>query len=214
MKNETVEKSLNKLNELLDANIEREYGNLTTSWKAANWSNKDWYKNFLANHYFIVKHTEKLICLAASKTDLVSLRRGLISHFHDEESHEEMLISDLKFLESELSDFEEHPVSSSVYQSLYYDIEKVCPESIIGRICALELMATDVIPDIHKVIVASLGEESGTFLKTHAEEDVDHVEKAIKGLEKVLSEKPEARGPILNQFKQTCALYSSYLSQI
>lgn len=208
-----ISQNLEKIQELLNSDISNDYKNLADAWSGAKWTDERWYKSFLANHYLIVSHTEKLICLAAAKTDLVFLRRSMIKHFHDEEAHEEMLVADLLEFGDAMSSAPVHVASRAVYQTMYDDIDRT-PESIIGRILALELMATDVIPEIYSKLVESYGAKSATFLKTHAEEDIDHVEKAISGAMKVIEMKPSTRDAIVAQFKQTCWIYSKYLDEL
>lgn len=214
MPNTEVEKTLEKLNSLLQENISEDYYKLADKWKRANWEDETWYTSFLKNHYHVVQNTEKLICLSASLTDLAFLRIELINDFYNEELKEQMLMHDLDFLGSEASLEEEASESSSLYQRLHYDIEKTCPEAVVGRICALKLMAIDAAPEIYKGVISAMGEGRGEFFKSDLEEGVKSIQKTLEGLEKVLLTKPNARESILNQFKQTCSLYTLYLNGI
>ncbi len=177
------------------------------------WNLKQFYADWISQTHWFVCHSTRLLCLMASymsvKNDRIHLRS--LDHLSEERSHERLAKSDLQKLGFSLSDFPERPSTSAFYQSQYYLIERVHPLSLFGYIIYLEGLAVHAGPFIAKIALENYGKECTSFLKLHSEEDVSHIEKALKELESL---DQETLGFIYQSFSQSRSLYESMVRDI
>src|SRR5215470_14775595 len=107
------------------------------------WHDKAIYGAFLAQTYYYVNHSTRLLALAASRFQASEERihRRFIRHATEEMSHEILALRDLKNLGLSLESYHEFPSTRAFYQTQYYMIEHVSPWSFWGYILMLEGLA-------------------------------------------------------------------------
>ena len=152
--------------------------------EATDWSNKQSYGNWLAQTYYFVRHSTRLLALSAAccSQDDSEYHWRLVEHTSEEKGHEIQALQDLKALGFQLTDFsEEHP-TAAFYQTQYYQIQHVDPLAFFGYILCLEGLAVEAGEFIYDTAKSSHGAKCTRFLKLHVGEDPDHLEKAFASI--------------------------------
>lgn len=146
------------------------------------WDNKLAVGDYLAQTYYYVHHSERLLALAAGlmKENDRKTQRRFFQHLSEENAHDLMVKKDLENLGFKLSDFPERAETKMFWESQYYKIEHEDPTSLMGYILLLEDVATSVCLWMFQQIERHHGKKSGTFLRVHGEEDPGHVADALK----------------------------------
>lgn len=150
-----------------------------------NWSDKTAYAWFLSQTYYYVRHSTRLLAMASAKFDFEQSEQhyGFAAHIADETRHEQLAVKDLKALGFDIKNFPELPETRSWYHSQYYYIQNVDPSGLLGAVLALEGLSVFKGPWLFDIVSRLHGQQTATFLKVHATEDVHHIEGAIKGFE-------------------------------
>lgn len=165
------------------------------------------YGNFLAQTYYYVSHSTRMLAFGAGlmkRTEENHFRR-FIKHISEESSHEVLAERDLQDLGMNPSDFYHLPETRALWEPQYYKMLHEGPLSLMGYIIALEYFSCTHLPAVYKRIQEVHGSKAGRFIKLHAEEDPDHILKAIE-LTSQLS--PELQETILVNIVQTAKTYS------
>lgn len=176
------------------------------------WHNKAVYGAFLAQTYYYVNHSTRLLALAASrfKSSEEHIHRRFIKHATEEMSHEILALRDLKNLGLSLESYHEFPSTRAFYQTQYYMIEHVSPWSFWGYILMLEGLALTEGQWLFDEIKQHHGEKAGSFVKVHAIEDVGHMAEA----ERALTALPDNQRPlVIEQIANSCFYYCAMLEQ-
>lgn len=167
----------NILHEQLDK-IELTYKNI-------NFEDKVVYAQWLAQSYFFVRHSTRLLNLSSGLTpfelNFYHLRAN--EHAHEEKNHEKIILKDLKELGYEIDNFKESPIIKAFYQSQYYTIEHIHPLGFIGYIYLLESLPLGLGKTLLKKIEGIYGKKATTFLKVHSQEDEKHILSLLKLIE-------------------------------
>lgn len=169
------------------------------------------YGNFLAQSYYYVCHSTRLLSFAAGllkKNEEPHFRR-FIKHIAEENAHEVLAERDLKELGLSPSDFAHLPETKALWEPQYYKILHESPLSLMGYIIALEYFSSVYLPKFYEAAKDAHGEKASLFLKVHAEEDPDHTEKAI-ALTSQLS--PELQEMIMDNVVQTAKSYTHMIT--
>lgn len=158
--------------------IENTYNNI-------NFEKKEVYAQWLAQSYFFVRHSTRLLNLSSGLTpfDLNFYHLRANEHAHEEKNHEKMLIMDLKELGYEIDSFKESSIIKAFYQSQYYSIEHIHPLSFIGYVYLLESLPLDLGKKLLKKIEGRYGKKATTFLRVHTQEDEKHIQSLLKLIE-------------------------------
>ncbi len=177
------------------------------------WHNKEVYGNYLAQTFHFVKHSTRLLASAAGRMDNTQEKifRRFTKHISEEQSHEVLAERDLKNLGYNLSDFSELGITQAFYQAQYYQIEHVSPFSLLGYILMLESLGVGGCGYAAEQAGKFFGTKCATFLKVHADEDPDHVEKAYQT---ILSLPLNEQKVIWQNYELTHQNYSLLLSTI
>ena len=177
------------------------------------WEDKSFYANYLAQTYYFVCHSTRLLgrSLSYFQVDREKLYKRFKDHISEEDSHEKIALSDLKKLGFNIKDYPELSVTRAFYESQYYKIEQSFGVGLLGYILYLEAIAIKGFPSIIESLYETYGKGSCQFLKVHVEEDPEHVNKAIEEIE-VLSDKEKSQ--IWQNFIQTAEIYHSILSEV
>jgi thiaminase len=192
--------------------VNNELKQVSKNVQAFPWNSADAYAAWLAQTYYYVSHSTRLLALSAALFPLNAnqLHRRFLQHTREESAHEVLAERDLKALGYSLKDFPEFPETAAFYQTQYYQIEHVDPISFFGYILFLEGLATQVASWATKEIERIYGEKTATFLKVHGEEDDDHIEKAFENLKNLTEEQLQL---IRKSFEISSALYQASLSR-
>jgi hypothetical protein len=179
--------------------------------KVFPWDDKDHYAFWLAQTYYYVAHTTRLIALAAARMPIEE--EGFYGRFVreilEERGHELLLINDLKAIGYSIKDFEELPETAFFYQTLSYLIDRENPVSILGYSLTLEGLSALKTHEYYHRAVHVFGEKACSFLKVHSVVDEKHF---AAGLE-FLKECPATSvAPIMKGARQCSAIYRNILS--
>lgn len=174
-------------------------------------TNKASYANFLAQTYYYVSHSTRLLAFAAGlyKGEEEKLFRRYIKHISEESSHEILALKDLEDLGYKLEQFPELAETKSLWESQYYKVLHTDPTSFMGYILALEAFACNYFPAFLEKLNKVYNGKAIRFVKLHAEEDPDHVTKAYEFINS-LSEQRKSR--ISENLLQTSKSYSYMLN--
>lgn len=153
----------------------------------APWEDVAFYSEWLAQTAFFVNHSTRLLslCAAHCNRDQQIFHDRFISHAAEEKGHERLAIKDLRNIGMDFKDFSEASATMSLYQPQYFWIQFKSPTAFFGYIFCLEIIAKEVGPTIFKKTTELYGPKASHFIRVHAEEDQDHVEKALKMLNQI-----------------------------
>lgn len=175
-----------------------------------SWESKDAYAEWLAQSHFYVKHSTPLLMLAGAlvaKEDYF-LHNRFVEHASEEKGHSELLIADLHKTGHNIKEHNVHPTTAAFFQTQYYWVSHVSPQSFFGYILFLEGLAIEVCNPMAEIIEKHHGRASNRFLAVHGAEDPGHVESAIEQINKF---KPEYLEQIISNFDQSKFYYDSML---
>lgn len=177
------------------------------------WENKRFYGDFLAQTYYYVSHSTRLLDYAASflQIDRNESYSYFAGHVANEDRHELLASRDLKALGYDIGEFSELPQTRAFYECQYYKIARHDPTVLLGYILLLEAASTRIAPHFYERIIKAHGKSSGHFLEVHMSEDKDHVQKAKQQI--------DALSPRLQEFikiniDQTRTIYTAILKAI
>lgn len=177
------------------------------------WANKRAYADFLAQTYYYVCHTTRLLAVCASRigVEREKLHHRFLKHAAEERSHHLLAERDVAALGMSLADFPERALTAAMYETQYYRAEHVSPTTIFGYIFALEGVAVVHGPSVYAAVSRSHGDEAAAFVRLHAHEDPSHLDSAFAVIE-TLSEQEITS--IQANFKFTRDLYRALLLEI
>lgn len=162
---------------------EGEINRVTATMMSIDWSNPAAYGDFLAQTYYHICHSTRLLAAAAARFPLHQEKFHLqcMRHSEEERSHEKLSLSDLKEIGYRLEEFSELPGTKSLYRSNYFLIEHVSPLALFGYAYFLEWIA---IAGGEKLMAATepvYGSKAVKHMHVHTKEDPEHL-KAYEGL--------------------------------
>jgi thiaminase len=161
--------------------LEKGMTRLEKTLSEVNWSEIDVYADYLAQTYYYVCHSTRLLAHSASRflvSDHVWHKR-FIQHISEEFNHERLALSDLKAIGRSLAEFPEKPETKAFYLT-QYAMNDVNPKAVLGYILILELLAVrkgqwlKERTEIHKT-----RGQATSFLRLHSNEDEAHVKEAM-----------------------------------
>lgn len=174
------------------------------------WEDTRAYAGWLAQQYFLVRHTTRLIALAISKCEDSRVRDEYIGHLAGERGHDELLLKDLKALGYKIEDFAAFPATRLMIHNQYYWMNHVSPDSLFGYAQYLEGISIFTVPKVIGRLKAK-GITALSFLQLHAESDEDHYP---EGLERIRRIGPAAETLILPNLKESHLLYGQMFADI
>lgn len=150
------------------------------------WKNPEAYANWLAQTYYYVCYSTRLLASAAARFTIAENKLHLrcLEHTKEERSHEVLAIQDLKHLGYTLDKLPELAFTKALYQTQFYLIEHTDPVSLFGYILYLEGLSTRAGRKAQSETAKAHGPKASNFLRVHANEDDDHLAKAFEQLEK------------------------------
>jgi hypothetical protein len=170
----TVENALASIDRDIEA-IYQAFGNFP-------WSSRASYAGWLAQTYFYTRHASRVSAHAATRTPVT--RPELHDHFvrtiNEEKDHPPMVLTDLRELGFTIDDFQEHPLTSAIYQTLHYQIDTVGPLALIGYFFVIEGAAAKFGREVLDEVRKSYGGRGISFLEEHVIADAVHFPAAQK----------------------------------
>jgi hypothetical protein len=147
------------------------------------WASRQAYADWLAQTYYYVHHSTRLLACAAARFPTDERGDGLhhrfANHMGEEKKHEKLCLHDLKVLGASIAELPERPATRMFYEPQYFKIEHKDPSALFGYILVLE--ALGAIGDGRAMLGAlakAHGDKCLSFVKLHVEEDPDHLKKA------------------------------------
>ncbi len=151
------------------------------------WSDRSAYADWLAQTYYYVRHSTRLLAAAAARfaqDDRGSaLHSRFLAHMAEEKRHELLCAHDLKKLGASLENFPEHHATRMFYEPQYYKVAYQSPIALFGYILPLEVIGPLHGTRIVGPLMRDHGDKCVSFLKLHAEEDIQHLDRALEMLE-------------------------------
>lgn len=176
------------------------------------WESKTAYAGWVSQTYYFARETVTLLSLGAAKSERNSkLQLRFVAHAAEEKGHEKLLEMDMKTLGYDFADYPEMPATSSLYQAQYFWLEQRDPRAFFGYIIFLEGIGALYGQKLHQKTKPLYGASGTYFLKVHAEDDIDHLEKAIDEVSKF---EPEVLELVLQNFRHAAACYEWMLKSI
>ena len=151
------------------------------------WDHAKAYADWLAQTYYYVRHSTRLLAASAARFsfdergNMFHHRFGV--HLAEEKKHELLALHDMRAVGFDLKSFSEHHVTRMFYEPQYYKVEHLSPVILFGYILPLEAMSASKGKWVLDRVTQSHGDGCAAFLKVHAEDDVEHVQKALRVLE-------------------------------
>ena len=164
------------------AKIKEKISTLGKIAETVSWQDKKIYGNFIAQSFYYVRNSTRILALAAARFSLKQneAHQRFLKHISEENHHERLLENDLKALGYSIEQFPEQSAIRAFYQIQYYLIEHRDPMAVMGFILALEGLAVEKGVWLSEKIKEFHGPKCGTFMKVHAAEDVDHLQSALQ----------------------------------
>ena len=145
---------------------------------------REHYTKLLVEIYHYVKHSTRLLALAAGHTSPLraDLFRRFVAHIGEESGHEAWALSDLKALgvnPEPVIASTPCPHTDAMVGLQYFLIQHCSPLAVLGYIYALETLGSGAASPAAERLkqVLHIGDDAVTFLRGHSESDVEHVEK-------------------------------------
>jgi hypothetical protein len=147
------------------------------------WEERAAYADWLGQTYFYVRHSTRLLAAAAARFAFDprgdALHHRFAVHMAEEKKHEKLAEHDLKELGTSIREVKERASTRMFYEPQYYKIEHQHPIALFGYILPLEAVGPACGKGILERIAGAHGSKSASFLKLHATDDVEHLEKAL-----------------------------------
>ncbi len=192
--------------------LEQHLQDSISSFLSYDWSDQDFYSHWLAQTYYYVCHSTRIIALAASRfyLDRNALHLRFLEHISEESNHEKLAVNDLKSMDLRIEDLPELVTTKSFYQSQYYQIERCSPTALLGWIIALEGIAALGGERFQATLDKHYKPRATSFVRVHAEEDEGHLTDALNLVQNL----PEHDQKLIyDNFLQSSAQYSLMLRE-
>lgn len=159
-----------------------------------NWKQTEFYQNYLAQTYYYVSHSTRLLALSSGLSGFdkngVLYHTRSTTHISEEFNHHYMALSDLKKLGGNISEIPEFFSTKNLYQSQYYLIMNKSPYALLGYILFLEAASTQI-TELVGMLTEHYGKQCCVFLREHLELDSGddgHLDKALQLVNKLSEE--------------------------
>jgi len=178
-----------------------------------DWTNKQAYGLWLSQAYFLVRHTTRLLALCAGYCpfEYEETHRRTLEHLSEETGHDAIAVADLKSLGFDLDELTEMPETSALIQLQYRQMAEMSGCAFFGYILLLEGLAVTRGGLLHAVVGDKFGPRASRFLKTHAEDDVEHIEKAFQHIDLF---KPNDQMIVVRNLRESSRLYGLMLDHV
>lgn len=139
------------------------------------WDVRPAYADWLSQTYHFVRHSTRLLALAAAvaKLDQQDSHERMVCHIRNEFGHEKLALNDLSNIGESVSP--ERSQTRSFYETPRTTIMRYGPVGLIGYMHFLESLAVQCGPILIHQLSSLYDSNSCRFLKVHAAEDIEHV---------------------------------------
>lgn len=174
------------------------------------WTEKEAYLGWLVQTYEYALNSSRILAMTGGHmpTHRSNFANRFITHAAEERGHEKLLENDVKHLGYDIKTLESLPEAKAFHQSLYYWIAFGNSVGMFGWVLALEGFAVKNVPQMYEVCLKEYGAKCTTFLKVHAEEDEDHLEKAFQNIDQLTPEETQLVAKTMHQY---CELYGGMM---
>ncbi|WP_044202626.1 iron-containing redox enzyme family protein [Flammeovirga sp. OC4] len=181
--------------------IELKCKEATTLLNQLPWSDKKYYGNVMAQIYYYVQYSTRLLAYAGVKTPFEQndFFDRLTDHIGEESHHEMLALNDLKNLGFNLSDFPELNETKEIYESPYAKVFLKGSYTIMGWVLGLEFLAVTTGKVLYNMLKETYNENQLSFLKVHVLEDEHHTKDALKILDVFTEEEINEIAQIVDQ---------------
>jgi hypothetical protein len=209
---ENIEKSSISLKgEVMNAKLNLMMDPLVETLLDCPWEDKEFYCEYLAQSYHYVLYSTRMLAMAAALSTPAqqSYYRRCVKHISEEAAHEVLAIRDLAKLGKEMSDYPESGVTRALWEPQFYKIQRQ-PTALLGYILGLEYLTVRCFKELHARLVKTYGPGAVTFVRVHADEDPDHVEKAVAQIDPLSTDE---QVEIWKNYEQTCRMFDCFLKE-
>ncbi len=177
------------------------------------WENRSFYTQWLAQQYFLVRHTPKLLCAFALQLPIHQSDElnEILYHLKEETGHDRWLIKDLQKFDKSPEHFQPSPMANALIMSQYYYIQHTDPMALCGYSQFLEYTSAVVAGELADRVEREFGPGTAVFLRGHSHVDVEHAEDGWKLLSRATDKQKTL---IFENLEMTDSLYSQLLSEI
>lgn len=177
----------------------------------APWEQKAFYAQYLSQTYYYTFHSCRLLAFAAAhtKSHQNEYYKRSVAHIAEEAGHDNLALLDLKRIGSKIEDYPELPTTKAFWQPQYFLTEQ-STTALLGYILALEWLAVETFPHVLPKTKSLYGDKCTNFIRVHAEDDPDHIDKCFEQIAKVSAEEKKI---ILENFKQTCRMFELFVQE-
>lgn len=177
------------------------------------WENRTAYAWWLAQTYYLVRHTTRFIALTAARVPFEknALHYDLMEHCREEAGHDKLALNDLTKLGFTLEQLPPLAETTALYRAQYFALEYASPVSHFGYSFCFEGYAARRAGAIQQIVERSFGRGIATFLAVHAVVDQHHFERAFEILHTLNDEEGAA---ILENLELSCLLYEGMMKRI
>lgn len=180
--------------------------------EAYPFENEEAYAHFLAQTYYMVRHTTRILTISAGRMplELNQFHQFYLHHLREENGHEQLALNDLEVLGWNIQDLPEAMHTQFIVQSQYYWLDR-SPFGAFGYAWCLECLAVRKGREVIQRVQPIHGSECHTFLQVHAEEDVDHIEENEMRARAIPANYYEK---LISNIEQTGYLYPAILNEV
>ncbi|MEE3624428.1 iron-containing redox enzyme family protein [Nitrospirillum sp. BR 11752] len=140
------------------------------------------YRDFLGQAYHHVRHTCRLLALAAARTDDDLYRDALFAYIQEEQGHERWILDDIAALGGDAGRVAASPPGAACRALLafaYDAIERVSPYALLGMVHVLEgmstLLASRAADALRRAYQSDANGSGFRYLTSHGALDEEHV---------------------------------------
>jgi hypothetical protein len=167
------------------------------------------YCEWLSQQYYLVENSTRYLALSASqvKTSNREEFRDWVHHLSEELDHDILILKDLQKLEYHVRD-QIFPVTRAIVATQYYDIQNYGPNALLGYALMLEGLSCRVCETLANRVEAAHGKGTATYLRLHANVDMEHFPEGIKKIHSLDGEQAKIVAMNLNTMS---VLYTNLL---
>lgn len=186
---------------------------LADKFDSFDWTDKATYSLWLAQAYYLVRHTTRLLALCAGYCpfEYEDTHKRILTHLREEEGHEVIALADIKALGTDLSALPESPKTALLTGLQYEQMANISGCAFFGYILLLEGLAVTRGAQLNQIVSEKYGPRVTRFLKTHAEDDVEHIEQAFKQIESFSAKDQQI---VINNLIESTRLYHQMLDDV
>lgn len=178
-----------------------------------DWADKNFYSLWLAQAYYLVRHTTRLLALSAGLCPFENeeTHKRIVQHLGEETGHDAIALADLKALGADLTLLPEITQTTKLITMQYDLMKEYSGLAFFGYVLLLEGLAVKRGEKLSGIVTEKFGPRAARFLKTHAEDDIEHIERALEQIE---SFSPEDQAIVIRNFRDSSQLYHAMLDYV